>query len=110
MIPLAKLALCFSLIAGLSACDKDDPTIGQAVLDIENYMYVQYITIYTELGSKVYENREYLYSGGRLSIPLNPGNYRISTFGYTDCAFQILAGHTTRIDYDQHGNGIVTYN
>ena len=67
------------------------------------------ISIYTELGNKIYENREYLYEGGRLSIPLNPGNYRISIYGYSDCTFQIQAGHTTRIDYDQHGNGVVTY-
>ena len=96
-------------IPALAACDDDAPTTGEIVLDIEKYMYVQSISIYTELGNKIYENREYLYEGGRLSIPLNPGNYRISTYGYSDCTFQIQAGHTTRIDYDQHGNGVVTY-
>ena len=101
MKTLAKFLFSLSLLAGLTACD-DAPTTGEIVLDIEKYMYVQSISIYTELGNKIYENREYLYEGGRLSIPLNPGNYRISTF-------QIQAGHTTRIDYDQHGNGVVTY-
>ena len=94
MKTLAKFLFSLSLLAGLTACDDDAPTTGEIVLDI---------------GNKIYENREYLYEGGRLSIPLNPGNYRISTYGYSDCTFQIQAGHTTRIDYDQHGNGVVTY-
>ena len=89
MKTLAKFLFCLSLFAGLTACDDDAPTTGEIVLDIEKYMYVQSISIYTELGNKIYENREYLYEGGRLSIPLNPGNYRISTYGYSDCTFQI---------------------
>lgn len=109
MKTLAKLALCLSLLAGLTACDNDEPTTGQVILNIENYIYVQSITIYTELGNSVYENRDYLYKGGRLSIPLNPGNYRISTYGYTDCTFQIQAGRSTYIDYDRYGKGVVTY-
>ena len=109
MKTLAKFLFSLSLLAGLTACDDDAPTTREIVLDIEKYMYVQSISIYTELGNKIYENREYLYEGGRLSIPLNSGNYRISTYGYSDCTFQIQAGHTTRIDYDQHGNGVVTY-
>ena len=98
MKTLAKFLFSLSLLAGLTACDDDAPTTGEIVLDIEKYMYVQSISIYTELGNKIYENREYLYEGGR-----------ISTYGYSDCTFQIQAGHTTRIDYDQHGNGVVTY-
>ena len=86
MKTLAKFLFSLSLLAGLTACDDDAPTTGEIVLDIEKYMYVQSISIYTDLG-----------------------NYRISTYGYSDCTFQIQAGHTTRIDYDQHGNGVVTY-
>ena len=82
MKTLAKFLFSLSLLAGLTACDDDAPTTGEIVLDIEKYMYVQSISIYTELGNKIYENREYLYEGGRLSIPLNPGNYRISIYGY----------------------------
>ena len=83
MKTLAKFLFSLSLLAGLTACDDDAPTTGEIVLDIEKYMYVQSISIYTELGNKIYENREYLYEGGRLSIPLNPGNYRISIYGYS---------------------------
>ena len=71
MKTLAKFLFSLSLLAGLTACDDDAPTTGEIVLDIEKYMYVQSISIYTELGNKIYENREYLYEGGRLSIPLD---------------------------------------
>lgn len=63
MKTLAKFLFSLSLLAGLTACDDDAPTTGEIVLDIEKYMYVQSISIYTELGNKIYENREYLYEG-----------------------------------------------
>ena len=109
MKTLAKFLLCLSLLAGTTACDKDDPTTGELALTIEDYMYVTSITIYTELGDPIYKNTEYLYTGGELRIPLNPGNYRISTYGYSDCTFQIQVGRTTRIAYNQSKVGIVTY-
>ena len=71
MKTLAKFLFSLSLLAGLIACDKDAPTTGEIVLDIETYMSAHTISIYPHL--------------------------------------QIQAGHTTRIDYDQHGNGVVTY-
>ena len=106
----AALALCLSLLAGLIACDKDDDNMGTLIVNVRDNAKVAELNIYTEGGSLIYTNTEYLYQNDpRLSIPLNPGNYRISTYGYSDCTFQIQAGHTTRIDYDQHGNGVVTY-
>ena len=78
MKTLAKFLFSLSLLAGITACDDDAPTTGEIVLDIEKYMYVQSISIYTELGNKIYENREYLYEGGRLSIPLNPAEFRLT--------------------------------
>ena len=106
----AALALCLSLLAGLIACDKDDDNMGTLIVNVRDNAKVEELNIYTEGGSLIYTNTEYLYQNDpRLSIPLNPGNYRISTYGYSDCTFQIQAGHTTRIDYDQHGNGVVTY-
>ena len=106
----AALALCLSLLAGLIACDKDDDNMGTLIVNVRDNAKVEELNIYTEGGNLIYTNTEYLYQNDpRLSIPLNPGNYRISTYGYSDCTFQIQAGHTTRIDYDQHGNGVVTY-
>lgn len=55
MKTLAKFLFSLSLLAGLTACDDDAPTTGEIVLDIEKYMYVQSISIYTELGNKIYE-------------------------------------------------------
>ena len=49
MKTLAKFLFSLSLLAGLTACDDDAPTTGEIVLDIEKYMYVQSISIYTEL-------------------------------------------------------------
>ena len=53
MKTLAKFLFSLSLLAGLTACDDDAPTTGEIVLDIEKYMYVQSISIYTELGNKI---------------------------------------------------------
>ena len=65
-----------------------------------------------EEGSLIYTNTEYLYQNDpRLSIPLNPGNYRLNTtWKFNDCAFQIRAGHTTTVYYAYGSyNGVVTY-
>lgn len=48
MKTLAKFLFSLSLLAGLTACDDDAPTTGEIVLDIEKYMYVQSISIYTK--------------------------------------------------------------
>ena len=91
----AALALCLSLLAGLTACDN-----------------VEELNIYTEGGSLIYTNTEYLYQNDpRLSIPLNPGNYQMQLmYGFNRCSFQIRAGHTTTVYYAYGSiNGEVTY-
>ena len=107
----AALALCLSLLAGLIACDKDD-NMGTLIVNVRDNAKVEELNIYTEGGSLIYTNTEYLYQNDpRLSIPLNPGNYRLNTtWKFNDCAFQIRAGHTTTVyyAYDSY-NGVVTY-
>ena len=99
MKTLATFVLCLSLLAGFTACDKNDDNMGTLI-------------VYTEEGSLIYTNTEYLYQNDpRLSIPLNPGNYRLNTtWKFNDCAFQIRAGHTTTVYYAYGSiNGEVTY-
>ena len=101
MKTLATFVLCLSLLAGFTACDKIRDNAKASVLNI-----------YTEEGSLIYTNTEYLYQNDpRLSIPLNPGNYRLNTtWKFNDCAFQIRAGHTTTVYYAYGSyNGVVTY-
>ena len=107
----AALALCLSLLAGLIACDKDD-NMGTLIVNVRDNAKVEELNIYTEGGSLIYTNTEYLYQNDpRLSIPLNPGNYRLNTtWKFNDCAFQIRAGHTTTVYYAYGSyNGVVTY-
>ncbi|WP_418662113.1 hypothetical protein [Alistipes communis] len=107
----AALALCLSLLAGLIACDKDD-NMGTLIVNVRDNAKVEELNIYTEGGSLIYTNTEYLYQNDpRLSIPLNPGNYRLNTtWKFNDCAFQIRAGHTTTVYYAYGStNGEVTY-
>ena len=111
MKPPAALALCLSLLAGLIACDKDD-NMGTLIVNVRDNAKVEELNIYTEGGSLIYTNTEYLYQNDpRLSIPLNPGNYRLNTtWKFNDCAFQIRAGHTTTVYYAYGSyNGVVTY-
>ena len=69
----AALALCLSLLAGLIACDKDD-NMGTLIVNVRDNAKVEELNIYTEGGSLIYTNTEYLYQNDpRLSIPLNPG-------------------------------------
>ena len=107
----AALALCLSLLAGLIACDKDD-NMGTLIVNVRDNAKGEELNIYTEGGSLIYTNTEYLYQNDpRLSIPLNPGNYRLNTtWKFNDCAFQIRAGHTTTVYYAYGSyNGVVTY-
>ena len=92
----AALALCLSLLAGLIACDKDD-NMGTLIVNVRDNAKVEELNIYTEGGSLIYTNTEYLYQNDpRLSIPLNPGNYQMQLmYGFNRCSFQIRAGHTT---------------
>ena len=93
----AALALCLSLLAGLIACDKDD-NMGTLIVNVRDNAKVEELNIYTEGGSLIYTNTEYLYQNDpRLSIPLNPGNYQMQLmYGFNRCSFQIRAGHTDR--------------
>ena len=96
MKTLATFVLCLSLLAGFTACDKNDDNMGTLIVEIRD----------------IYTNTEYLYQNDpRLSIPLNPGNYRLNTtWKFNDCAFQIRAGHTTTVYYAYGSyNGVVTY-
>ena len=108
----AALALCLSLLAGLIACDKDDDNMGTLIVNVRDNAKVEELNIYTEGGSLIYTNTEYLYQNDpRLSIPLNPGNYQMQLmYGFNRCSFQIRAGHTTTVyyAYDSY-NGVVTY-
>ena len=112
MKTLAKFLFCLSLLAGMVACDKDDDTMGTLIVNIRDNAKVEVLNIYTEAGSLVYTNTEYLYRNDPvLSIPLNPGNYQIQLlYGFNRCTFQIQAGHTTTIyyAYDSY-NGEVSY-
>ena len=94
----AALALCLSLLAGLIACDKDD-NMGTLIVNVRDNAKVEELNIYTEGGSLIYTNTEYLYQNDpRLSIPLNPGNYQMQLmYGFNRCSFQIRAGHTTTV-------------
>ena len=96
----AALALCLSLLAGLIACDKDD-NMGTLIVNVRDNAKVEELNIYTEGGSLIYTNTEYLYQNDpRLSIPLNPGNYQMQLmYGFNRCSFQIRAGHTTTVYY-----------
>ena len=107
----AALALCLSLLAGLIACDKDD-NMGTLIVNVRDNAKVEELNIYTEGGSLIYTNTEYLYQNDpRLSIPLNPGNYQMQLmYGFNRCSFQIRAGHTTTVYYAYGSiNGVVTY-
>ena len=102
----AALALCLSLLAGLIACDKDD-NMGTLIVNVRDNAKVEELNIYTEGGSLIYTNTEYLYQNDpRLSIPLNPGNYQMQLmYGFNRCSF-----HTTTIYYAYGSiNGEVTY-
>lgn len=112
MKTFTKLALCLSLLAGFTACDNDDDTMGILIVNVRDNAKVEKLNIYTEGGSLIYTNTEYLYQNDPiLSIKLNPGNYRIDPlYGFNDCAFQIRAGHTTTVYYAYGSSiGVVTY-
>ena len=83
----AALALCLSLLAGLIACDKDD-NMGTLIVNVRDNAKVEELNIYTEGGSLIYTNTEYLYQNDpRLSIPLNPGNYQMQLmYGFNRCS------------------------
>lgn len=56
----AALALCLSLLAGLIACDKDD-NMGTLIVNVRDNAKVEELNIYTEGGSLIYTNTEYLF-------------------------------------------------
>ena len=81
MKTLATFVLCLSLLAGFTACDKDDDNMGTLIVEIRDNAKASVLNIYTEEGSLIYTNTEYLYQNDpRSSIPLNPGNYRLESF------------------------------
>ena len=79
----AALALCLSLLAGLIACDKDD-NMGTLIVNVRDNAKVEELNIYTEGGSLIYTNTEYLYQNDpRLSR--EAGCRSRSTRGTTRC-------------------------
>ena len=91
MKTLATFVLCLSLLAGFTACDKNDDNMGTLIVEIRDNAKASVLNIYTEEGSLIYTNTEYLYQNDpRLSIPLNPGNYQMQLmYGFNRCSFQI---------------------
>ena len=87
MKTLAKFLFSLSLLAGLIACDKDD-NMGTLIVNVRDNAKVEELNIYTEGGSLIYTNTEYLYQNDpRLSIPLNPGNYQMQLmYGFNCCS------------------------
>ena len=73
----AALALCLSLLAGLIACDKDD-NMGTLIVNVRDNAKVEELNIYTEGGSLIYTNTEYLYQN-------DPRFRSRSTRGTTRC-------------------------
>ena len=96
MKTLATFVLCLSLLAGFTACDKNDDNMGTLIVEIRDNAKASVLNIYTEEGSLIYTNTEY---------------YRLNTtWKFNDCAFQIRAGHTTTVYYAYGSyNGVVTY-
>ena len=96
MKTLATFVLCLSLLAGFTACDKNDDNMGTLIVEIRDNAKASVLNIYTEEGSLIYTNTEYLYQNDpRLSIPLNPGNYRLNTRGSSTTALSRF-GQATR--------------
>ena len=112
MKTLAALAFCLSLLAGFTACDKDDDNMGTLIVEIRDNAKASVLNIYTEEGSLIYTNTEYLYQNDLVgSETCIRDSYRLNTtWKFNDCAFQIRAGHTTTVyyAYDSY-NGVVTY-
>ena len=72
MKTLATFVLCLSLLAGFTACDKNDDNMGTLIVEIRDNAKASVLNIYTEEGSLIYTNTEYLYQNDpRLSIPLH---------------------------------------
>ena len=61
MKTLATFVLCLSLLAGFTACDKNDDNMGTLIVEIRDNAKASVLNIYTEEGSLIYTNTEYLY-------------------------------------------------
>ena len=60
MKTLATFVLCLSLLAGFTACDKNDDNMGTLIVEIRDNAKASVLNIYTEEGSLIYTNTEYL--------------------------------------------------
>ncbi len=49
----AALAFCLSLLAGFTACDKDDDNMGTLIVEIRDNAKASVLNIYTEEGSLI---------------------------------------------------------
>lgn len=101
------------LLLSLTNCDKDDtpPTTGQLEVSYDYPDRIARVDIHTEAGNLIYTEAG-IWKG--FSLALNPGNYDISSWtesssGGVNFHFQIRAGFTTKVIYDEQLKAYVRY-
>lgn len=109
MKTILKIGICLLLAAGFAACDKDEtPVIGRLEVEYKGAK-ANLVSIDTEAGNEIYSQ---LNPRSKFSIDLNPGNYTIFSGGFNNGRskyFQIQAGRTTHVTYDDSGNPTIKY-
>ena len=106
-----KIALCLLLAAGFAACDKDEtPVVERLEVEYRN-LEVDFVSIDTEADNQIYSMWN---PRTKFSVDLNPGNYSIfsstsSNTGNSNKYFQIQAGRTTHVTYDNSGDPAIKY-
>lgn len=104
-----KIALCLLLAAGFAACDKDEtPVVGRLEVEYRN-LEVDFVSIDTEADNQIYSMWN---PRTKFSVDLNPGNYAIFSGGFNNSRskyFQIQAGRTTHVTYDNSGDPAIKY-
>ena len=109
MKTLSKIGICLLLAAGFTACDKDEtPVIGRLEVEYKGAK-ANLVSIDTEAGNEIYSQ---LNPRSKFSIDLNPGNYAIFSGGFNNSRskyFQIQAGRTTHVTYDDSGDPAIKY-
>ena len=105
MKTLLKIGICLLLAAGFAACDKDEtPVIGRLEVEYKGAK-ANLVSIDTEAGNEINPRSKF-------SIDLNPGNYAIFSGGFNNSHskyFQIQAGRTTHVTYDDSGDPAIKY-